>query len=136
MTTTTTETLQEKISRREDILDAARDLFDLAGKLEQEILEEMAATGATAVLHDEYEVTTPVKREYDAMKVAQLGEVIPADYFRALYIPEREETVVRPPKVDGRVAQKLLKTEYAAEIEKCLLPSARRLKVTPKGEKS
>ena len=127
-----TETINEKVERLQTLRDTLEELKRSTLELEQEILEEMQATGATSLLHPDYDVTIPTKREYDPQKVAQLGEVLPKHVFNTVYIPEHEEIVVVPAKVDGKVALKLLRTEYRAELEKCLLPARPRLKITPK----
>lgn len=130
------ETLQSKIDRRQALLQVADEARREAGMLEQEIVEEMLAMDATIVPHPDFKVTLPTKREYDVQKVATLAEKIEPEQFARLYQPEREELVVRPPKVDGRVALELMKMGYKADLEACLLPAQYRLKVEPKGEKS
>lgn len=132
------ETLSDKITRLANLREARDQLSREAGELEMEIVQEMEAQGATEVLHPDYKVQIPTRRQYDPDKVrAKLGEVLPPDWFDELYQPEREETVTRtvPAKVDGRLAAKLLKTEYAGVLEECMLPQERRLKLEPKEAK-
>lgn len=134
--TTAPETLTSKVTRYQALRETLDELRREAGMLEQEIVAEMEAMDATLLPHPDYKVSIPTARQYDTAKVAALAEVIEPEHFERLYVPAHEELRQVPATVNGRVALELMKAGYKRELESCLLPAARKLKVEPKGEKS
>ena len=76
----------------------ARELADLSGRVEYEIIRRALERGATAIITETHTAEVVPTVTYDQSRFTPLLELLPAEGVAEAYMPEHQETVTVPAK--------------------------------------
>ena len=100
------------------LIKGERELRETRQRLEMQLQNEMATNGASMLDHPSLIVEMKKgKATYDVSKAWQLKELIPAEEWEKVLLPE-EQGVIKPERLDGRRMKSLEK--FGGEVPKVI----------------